>query len=132
MTAPRGTPEKKIVAALRKHAGIIILAANDLGVSRQAVWERVQKSPKLKALLVQIEEEHLDIGEGHVVSGLRTGDKFYVDMYLKQKGKRRGYGNRVENSIDETQFEALVSALGGSPDRLRAALLRLGIDPEAI
>lgn len=129
-TAKKGVTEQQIIAALRKWGGIKALAATECGITRQSMQTRVENSPKLQATIKEIEEETLDLGEGHVVKGVREGDKDYVRMYLTQKGRKRGYGNKVEASFDETQIEAIVEALGGDPTILRAALLRLGVDPE--
>ena len=130
MGAQRGVSEKKIAAALRKHAGILILAAKELDMSRQNVWARVDRSKTLQAILKEIDEEHLDIGEGHIISGLRTGDREWTQFYMRCKGKKRGYGNSVHVGLDEAAIEAIVQSLGGNTDKLRAALLRLGVDPD--
>lgn len=115
--------------ALREADGIMAHAAVALGMTRQAVFDRVQKSPELKRLLVTLEEELLDTGEGHITKGVKSGDKEYVRYYMERKGRRRGYGNKVETSFDETQIQAIVAALGGNPDLIRDALIRLGAPP---
>lgn len=129
-TTVKGVTEKQLIAALRKWGGIKALAANECGITRQTMQTRVENSKKLQDTIREIEEETLDLGEGHVVKGVREGDKDYVRMYLTQKGRKRGYGNKVETSLDEAQLEAIVSALGGNPEALRSALLRLGVDPD--
>ena len=128
--AVKGVTEQQLIAALRKWGGIKALAANECGVTRQTMQTRVENSKKLQDVIREIEEETLDLGEGHVVKGVREGDKDYVRMYLTQKGRRRGYGNKVENSFDEQQLEAIVAALGGDPAKFAAALRALGVDPE--
>lgn len=122
--------EKALAAALRNHDGIKSFAASEVGITRQAMQARVDNSPKLQALLRDLDEEILDLGEGHVLKGVRTGDKDYVRMVMTQKGRKRGYGNKVETSLDEAQLEAIVTALGGDAEALRSALLRLGVDPD--
>lgn len=139
MATPRKDPsapvrknitDRACIAALRRHGAIISPAASEVGISRQALWERVQKSKKLQAVCKEVAEELLDTGEGHVVTGVKSGDKFYVDMYLRQKGKKRGYGTQVQTSFDDAQVEAIVAALGGKPEAYRAALAQLGVDPD--
>ncbi len=127
---PKGVTEQQLIAALRKWGGIKALAANECGVTRQTMHDRVERSPKLQAMIKEIEEETLDLGEGHIVKGVREGDKDYVRMYMTQKGRKRGYGNKVENSLDRTQLEAIATALGGDPAVLRRALIDLGEDPD--
>ncbi len=127
---PKGVTEKQVIAALRKWGGIKALAANEVGIARQTMQERVERSAKLQAVIKEVEEETLDLGEGHIIKGVRAGDPDHVWPYMRSKGRKRGYGNTVQTSLDESQLEAIVIALGGSPDALRSALLRLGVDPD--
>lgn len=115
---------------LRKHGGIVILAANELKITRQTLWERIERSPRLQRARAEIEEELLDIAEGHIAVGVRKGDKDWTKFYASKKGAKRGYGDRTQTSFDDAQIEALIGSLGGDPDAFRAALLRLGHDPE--
>lgn len=126
----KGVTEKQIIAALWKWGGIKALAAKECGITRQTMQERVDGNPKFQAVIKQIEDETLDIGEGHIVKGVRDGDKDWTKYYMTAKGRKRGYGNKVETSVDEAQLEAIVSALGGDVEALRSALLRLGVDPD--
>lgn len=126
----KGVTEKQLIAALRKWGGIKALAANECGITRQTMQDRVHHSKKLQDVIREVEEETLDVGEGHVVKGVREGDKDYVRMYLTQKGRKRGYGTKVENSFDEQQLEAIVASLGGDPVKFAAALRALGVDPD--
>lgn len=125
-------PEKLIAAALRKWGGIPALAAKEVNTSRQNIYQRVKNSKKLQEVVRDIEDETLDLGEGHVVKGVRDGDKDYVKYYMERKGKRRGYGPKVENSFDDTQIEALVASCGGNVKLYRAFLIRLGVNPDEI
>lgn len=122
-----GIPEAKIIGALRKWGGIKALAAKELKTTRQNINGRVNRSPKIQEALSEIEEENLDIGEGHLIKALRNGDKDTVRYYLDRKGKKRGYGNRVDVGVDDATAEAIVAGLGGSVEAFRAALRQLGV-----
>jgi hypothetical protein len=128
--AKAGIPEAKIVAALRKWGGMSALAAKELGITRQAVHQRLKNSATIRAAVAEIEEETLDIGEGHLIKLVRNGDKEMVKYYLDRKGRRRGYGNSVNVGLDEAQAEALIASLGGNVEAYRAALRQLGV-PES-
>lgn len=119
--------ENMLMAALRKWGGIQALAAKELKTTRQNVHQRIKGSPALQTLLAEIEDENLDIGEGHILKGLRAGDKEMVRYYMDRKGRKRGYGNSVSVGTDEATLEAVVATLGGDPAALRAALARLGV-----
>jgi hypothetical protein len=127
-----GISEAKIIAALRKWAGMKALAAKELGISRQAVHARVKHSAAIQAALIDIEEENLDIGEGHLLKALRQGEKDAVRYYLDRKGRKRGYGNSVSASIEDAQVEAFIKSLDGSVQSYRAALLQLGVPTSEI
>lgn len=112
-----------MIAALKKWAGIQSLAAKELNTSRQNVFYRIKNSPRIQAVIAEIEEETLDIGEGHLIKMLREGDKEIVRYYLDRKGKKRGYGTRgeFETKLSEDTLTAIVIAMGGDLDKLKAA-----------
>ncbi len=122
--APPGKiTEKALIAALRKWGGIQTLAARELGTTRQNVHSRIKNSARLQEVVAEVEEETLDLGEGHIVKGVRKGDKDLVKYYLDRKGKMRGYGPRsdVEAKLSEDTLMAIVVAMGGDLDKLKAA-----------
>lgn len=82
--------------ALRKSGGLCAGAAQLLGVTRQAVSRRVQKSPKLQAVIKEVEESSLDLGESKLLQAMNKGNMAAIIFYLKTKGKSRGYVERSE------------------------------------
>ncbi|MFH2041684.1 MAG: helix-turn-helix domain-containing protein [Acidobacteriota bacterium] len=86
----------QIEQALRKSGGLCSGAAQLLGLTRQAVSERVRKSKRLQAALVDIEETTLDLGESKLISAINKGNMTAIIFYLKTKGKKRGYVERNE------------------------------------
>ena len=123
-------PEKAIIEALMNNGGVVVLAARELGTTRQNLAQRIAASSVLQEMLQAIEGEHTDVAEGHMLNALRQGDMRVVLWYLERKGKKRGYGNSVQAGFDEAQLEAIVASFGGNLDLMRNALLQLGIDPE--
>jgi hypothetical protein len=124
--------ESVVIGALRKCAGITSLAAKELGSSRQNIHAWIKRSEAVRAAIAEIEEENLDIGEGHLLKKLRTGEWDAVRYYLDRKGRKRGYGNSVSVGVDDAQAEAFVASLGGNIDAYRAALARLGVPASEI
>ena len=55
--------DKKIIKALEAKAGFISAAAKAIGCSRQALYKRINSSDKLKQILLDIRESHLDLAE---------------------------------------------------------------------
>lgn len=117
-------------AALRKTGGLMTQAGELLGVSRQAVWQHVQASEHLQAVLKEVRETVLDMAEGNILTAIKNRDKDMSWRYMNQIGKARGYGNKIQVTADEEQLAAFVAALGGDPEALRAALVAAGAAPE--
>jgi len=84
------------IEALRRNAGIIALAARDLGVTRQALEQRIKRSRVLTEVVRDVEESTLDIAEAGLKQAIAKGDAASIRFYLSTKGKRRGYTTRTE------------------------------------
>lgn len=123
----RKASDNAIDAALRASDGQVAQAARLLGMARQSLHERVTASPRLRGVIQEIEDEILDLGIGHITKGVKDGDKDYVKMFVTQKGRKRGWGNKVDVGIDDAQAEAIVAALGGDVAAYRETLAQLGI-----
>lgn len=118
--------------ALVLKGGIMSEAGKACGISRQAVYDRVQNTPALRETIRLVGEQLLDIAESQLTKSLKRGDKEMVRYYLDRKGKKRGYGNSVNVGIDDAQAEAIVRGLGGSVEAFRAALRQLGVPASEI
>lgn len=90
----------QLKAALKKHAAVFLLAAQELGTSRQNVGQRVSRSKDLQAWVQQIEDEIGDAAEAVIKEALLSKDKKAArDMarwYARHKLKGRGYTTRQE------------------------------------
>lgn len=73
-TGPKNITEKALRAALRKHAGIPVLAARELGCDRSNVAHRIARSPALQALVAEIEAEVDDMTDGVIIDTLGRRD----------------------------------------------------------
>lgn len=126
MTARKATIGQ-IEAALRKHAGIKSLAANELGVTRAAIQQRVDASPHLQQVIRDVEDRVGDVCEGHIIKDVNKGDKQMCRWYAAHKLRHRGYATRVETEIKipDEEIEAIASAFGGDSKKIRAALAAL-------
>jgi hypothetical protein len=67
-----------------------------LGLTRQAVSHRVQKNARLRAVIKEVEESTLDLGESKLLQAMNKGNIAAIIFYLKTKGKARGYIERSE------------------------------------
>jgi hypothetical protein len=116
---PKGIPLAAYAGALRKRAGNATLAAIDLEVEAQSVRERIRNSPMLQKVVADTEQMLLDVAEGNVARSILGGDTKDSKWLLQQKGKKRGYGNKVEIRLDDDSLIGLVRSLGGDVEALR-------------
>lgn len=97
------TPQKskltieQIEAALKAASGNISYAARALGVSRTAIYRRIEDSPTLQALLVDVREELVDIAESALKREVLNQNITAIIFTLKTQGQKRGYIERIQH-----------------------------------
>lgn len=107
--------DRQLAAALRKH-GVIAHAAEELGITRQSAWARVQSKPHLKAILDDVDAEVGEKARGNLITAVKAGDVQASKWWLE----RRDPAFKATQSwrLDEDQAAELVKNLG--PDALKA------------
>ncbi len=88
--------DAQIAEALRKNVGYLSKAAEDLGISVQAVSKRCKKSEFLQEVRDHVETQFLDLAENQLISLIKDKNLGAICFYLKCKGKSRGYVERQE------------------------------------
>lgn len=124
MSAKKNITIGQIKDAITKCGGVISLVSNELGCGRKNVYDRIEKTPKLKEHLLEVKERTNDVAENIVINamtmgvvyrqreikkGKDKGKKVVVPVeifaneqiktakwYLERKGKDRGYNTRHE------------------------------------
>lgn len=84
--------------ALRKHGGVYVLAARELGCSRENVWQRVNDNPELLAWRNEIVAEYEDVTEAGIFKKLLAADGTMLRWYAETKMKHLGYTRRIEHA----------------------------------
>lgn len=82
---------EQIEKSLRANGGFISKTAKSLNVNYQAIWDRIQRSSKLKQSYEEIKESYLDLAESALLVKIRDGDLGAICFFLKCQGKKRGY-----------------------------------------
>lgn len=82
--------------ALRDSKGMMSVAARMLGVTQQAVSQRVKTSPTLQRVRDEAREQMTDVAELRLYERIQAGDGWAVCFYLKTQGRSRGYVERHE------------------------------------
>lgn len=109
-------PVEQVEAVLRRHHGLISLAAADIGMTRENLYQRINKSEHLQAVLTEARERTTDVAESSLFRKIEEGEAWAVCFYLKTQGRGRGYVERQEIDITQT---------------IRTAALASGLDPDA-
>lgn len=86
----------QIAQALEQKAGNIAQAAKALGVTRQTLYNRIQKSTQLAQTVVDEREGMVDIAESALRREVINGNITAIIFTLKTLGKERGYVERQE------------------------------------
>ena len=87
---------KELIAALESCGGNQSRAAEALGVNRAAVCQQLKRFPELRTILEQSVERRVDTIEDKLYSLCLEGDTRAITLFLKAKGKGRGYVERQE------------------------------------
>lgn len=97
-TGPKNITDAQLKAALRKHAGVYVLAARELDCDRSNVRMRVERSPELQAFIQEIEDEVGDAAVAVIKSAILANDRQMARWYASTKLKDRGYTTRQEHT----------------------------------
>lgn len=92
--------------ALRESGGYVTHAAKLAGMSYNALALRIKQNPELQAALDEALEEKLDYAENQLQKLIKAEELGAICFFLKTKGKKRGFVERVEQEH---------SGPGGSP-----------------
>ena len=95
-SGPKNITEGQIENALRKHAGVYILAAREVGCSRNNISQRIAHSEHLQEVCVEIEREVGDVCVGVIVQALLARDKQMARWYAQTKLRHLGFSTRTE------------------------------------
>ena len=104
--------EKEYLEILRKNLGVVAFACKSSNVSRAWHYQHVHKNPDFKKAVEEIEEDTIDFAETALYNKIKEGDTTATIFFLKTKGKKRGYVERVENEVTINPFMELMKQAG--------------------
>jgi len=91
--------DKQIALALEKTGGVVLYAAEALGVHRNTIHLRMNMNESLRRIASDCVEDNLDKCEHWVAKYIAEGDKDMIRYYLNNKGRSRGYSPRVDLGV---------------------------------
>lgn len=94
--AKNGRSAKQYAEAIRNARGFVSVAARQLGVTRKAVYNAINKYDSVREAVTDARENMTDLAEGKLVEQINEGNTTAIIFYLKTQGKQRGYVERHE------------------------------------
>ena len=118
--------KKAMIEALEKSLGIVTTACKTVGISRETHYRWTREDENYKSLVEGIADIALDFAESQLHKQIKDGEVSSTIFYLKTKGKKRGYIERVEQELtihkpiiidwtDNTQNTTNTEAEGSTP-----------------
>lgn len=91
--------------------GIISYACEKTGISRATYYNWINSDDEFKAACEDVDEAVIDVVESKLLSQINDDNLTAIIFYLKTKGKKRGYVEKVENDVSINTFEKLMQEL---------------------
>jgi hypothetical protein len=88
--------------AIREARGLVSHAARRLGVTDEAMRQRLKRTPTLRQVRDEAREAMTDLAESSLYEQVIRGEGWAVCFYLKTQAKDRGYVERVEEKRELT------------------------------
>ena len=95
--------KKILLVALEKSLGVVTTACRAVGMSRTQHYEWIKEDPEYKQAVEDLADVAIDFAESKLHKLIDQGDTASTIFYLKTKGKKRGYIERVENMFGEVE-----------------------------
>lgn len=89
--------KKAMIQALEKSLGVVTTACKTVGIGRTTHYDWMQQDEEYKKQVDDISDVALDFAETQLHKQIQDGEVSATIFYLKTKGKKRGYVERVEN-----------------------------------
>lgn len=91
--------KKAMIEALEKSLGIVTTACKMVGIHRDTHYSWLNSDLEYKRQVESIADMTLDFAESQLHKQIKDGEVSSTIFYLKTKGKKRGYIERVEQEV---------------------------------
>jgi hypothetical protein len=93
--------KRAMLEALQKTLGVVTTACKTADVGRTQFYEWLKTDKDFKAEVDAVKDIALDFAESQLHKQIQEGNTTATIFYLKTQGKRRGYVERQEVSVEE-------------------------------
>lgn len=87
---------KRFLENLKKARGIICMACENTGITQSTYYRWCEADREFKEKVEDIKESQIDYVENKLLRLIENGDTTATIFYLKTKGKKRGYSEKVQ------------------------------------
>lgn len=91
--------KRRLILAMQESYGIVTSACLKAKCSRKTFYEYLKNDEEFKNDILDIENINLDFVESKLLSLINDENPAAIFFYLKCKGKKRGYIERLETDI---------------------------------
>ena len=88
--------KKAMIKALSETMGIVTTACKTVGISRETHYKYVREDEDYRLAVESVEGIALDGAESELFKLIAEGNVVAILFYLKTKGKKRGYTEKIE------------------------------------
>ena len=106
----RKPTHNELISVYEKKGCNVTATCKALGINRTTFYNWRKRSERLDAMLEEVEESIIDYAESKLVEHIQEGDTTCLIFFLKTKGKKRGYVERVEQDVTVNPFLELMQA----------------------
>ena len=90
--------KKALLEALEKSLGVVTTACRAVGVDRGMFYRYYNDDAIFKTAVDELDNVALDFAESQLHKQIQNGEVSSTIFYLKTKGKKRGYVERIEQT----------------------------------
>lgn len=110
-----------IMQGLREYKAIIVIA-DQLNASYSGLRDFIKRTPILRECMDRRDNGMLDIAERRLFERINLGDTHSIMYFLDRKGRNRGYGEHIEQDINNKEGQSPRIIVGMIPqDKVDAA-----------
>lgn len=96
--------KKALLEALEKSLGVVTTACKTVGIDRTTHYRWLKEDEEFETQVKDIENVALDFAESQLLKQIKDNNTTAIIFYLKTKGKNRGYIEKQEFSIENTDL----------------------------
>jgi hypothetical protein len=91
--------KKNVLEAYEKTLGNVSASCQSANISRRTFYKWKDADPKFKEALEDVDERNIDLAESKLMAKIRDGSTPELIFFLKTKGKKRGYVEKIDYSL---------------------------------